>query len=57
MPTAMEPRRSARPSAMPSRFRPSANDMPSDLQELIHTAAASAVSKSSHTFEAVSNAL
>ena len=46
-------RRSARATSIPSRFKP-ANDMPSDLQDLIHTAAASAVSKSSHPFEAVS---
>ena len=47
-------RRSARATSITSRYRPSANDMPSDLQDLIHMAATSAVSKSSHPFEAVS---
>ena len=46
------PRRSTRTFGQPSRYR-AGSDLPTEFQALVHTAAAAAVSKSSHPFEAV----
>jgi hypothetical protein len=51
-PSAVTKRRSGRSTGQPSRYR-AGSDLPTEFQDLVHTAAADAVSKSAHTFEAV----
>lgn len=47
----VEPRRSARGTKMPERFRPSSADLPAELQSLIRESAQVAASKSKVPFE------
>eukprot|EP00964_Phaeocystis_antarctica_P098817 scaffold64777_cov62-Phaeocystis_antarctica.AAC.5 len=48
---AVTKRRSGRSTGQPSRYR-AGSDLPTEFQDLVHTAAADAVSKSAHSFEA-----
>lgn len=49
----IEPRRSARGTKMPERFRPSSADIPAELQAMIRESAQVAASKSKIPFDAV----